>query len=73
MERFLRRVINTMKGFGHGSYREKVLGLFSLLRTRLNIEKMGMGNILRIKEHLFSMSKKNQKGTGLKLQDKNLD
>lgn len=43
MERFLRRVINTMKGFGHGTYREKVLGLFKFAKDKAKHRKNGNG------------------------------
>lgn len=41
--------------------------IIQFAKDKAKCRKMGMGNILRIKEHLFPMSKKNQKGTGLKL------
>lgn len=73
LERVLRRVINTDKGYGHGTCGEKVLELFSFLRIRLTVKKWKYVIILRIKEHLFFMSKKNPKELGLSYRITNLN
>lgn len=52
-----------MRPVGKGS------GIIQIARDKAKCRNVGMCNTLRIKEHLFFMSKKNLKGTGLKLQD----
>lgn len=52
-----------MRPVGKGS------GIIQFARDKAKCRNVGMCNILRIKEHLFFMSKENLKGSGLKLQD----
>lgn len=45
----------------------KVYGIIHIAKDKAKYRKVGMCNILRVKEHLFCMSKKNPKGTEFKL------